>query len=143
MPGRGRGMGSPWAAGAWAGHAQTWPTPDALVSQTIERVEAEVKAVEAAIKEAKTAGDTEELEVLRIKENQLRDKENKLRDKENKLRDKENTLLRLQGTRALSLGRRVASCACVSPHARRARPRAAFQHACRLHSAAAERRRVA
>lgn len=115
----------------------------ALVSQTIGRVEAEVKAVEAAIKEAKTAGDKEELEELRIKVSALLDKENKLRDEKNKLLDEKITLLRLQGTHAATLGRRVASCARVSPHARRARPRAALQHAGRLYSAAAERRRVA
>jgi hypothetical protein len=122
----------------------------AHVVQSIASVEADVIAVETAIQEAKAAGDTEELAALRDKVNKLRDKENKLRDKENKLRDEKNklldkeiTLLRLQGTRAAGFGRRVASCACVSPHAPRTRPRAALRHACRLQSAAGERRLVA
>jgi hypothetical protein len=70
----------------------------ASVAQSIERVGAEVTAVELAIQNAKASGDEEELAALRDKENKLRDEKNKLRDEKNKLRDKENTLLRLQGT---------------------------------------------
>ena len=70
----------------------------ASVTQSIERVEADVIAVEAAIQEAKDKGDAVELAALR-------DKENKLRDKENKLLEEKNTLRRLQGTRDVTLRR--------------------------------------
>jgi hypothetical protein len=77
----------------------------ASVTQSIERVETDVIAVEAAIQEAKDKGDAAELAALRDKENKLRDKENKLRDKENKLLEETNTLRRLQGTRDVTLRR--------------------------------------
>ena len=107
----------------------------ASVTQSIERVEADVIAVEEAIQEAKDKGDAAELAALR-------DKENKLRDKENKLLEEKNTLRRLQGTRDVTLWR-CASCACrLASHALRG-PRAALHHVCRIQSASAERRRVA
>ena len=77
----------------------------ASVTQSIERVETDVIAVEAAIQEAKDKGDAAELAALRDKENKLRDKENKLLEEKNKLREEKNTLRRLQGTRDVTLRR--------------------------------------
>jgi Mg2+ and Co2+ transporter CorA len=114
----------------------------ASVTQSIERVEADVIAVEAAIQEAKDKGDLAELAALRDKENKMRDKENKLRDKENKLLEEKNTLRRLQGTRDMTLWC-CASCACRLASRALRGPRAALHHVCRLQSASAERRRVA
>ena len=110
------------------------------VAQSIALVEADVIATEAAIKEAKAAGDAEELAAQRAKVNALRDEKNKLRDKENKLRDEKNALLRTQGTRAAAL---LATCALLRQRVASRTPnaaRTAVHRACRLQSAAGERR---